>query len=86
MEVWRKSCGLFFLGGIHNIPYHPLVRYMIYLYTWNPNDPCFDCIFGLVLGGEPSKIEVSLGFQVYIYTSYTRFVFGIVISSHKTQR
>ena len=40
----------------------------IYIYTWNPNDPCFDWKFGLVLGGwVPSKIKVIKGFQVYIY-------------------
>ena len=26
--------------------------------AWNPNDPCFDWNFGLVLGGWPSKMEV----------------------------
>ena len=40
----------------------------IYIYTWNPNDPCFDrkrhCFGGL--NGWPSKIEVSWVLGTYI--------------------
>ena len=35
-------------------------------YTWNPNDPCFDWNFGLVLGGWPSQIEVMWVPGIYI--------------------
>ena len=35
-------------------------------YTWNPNDPCFDWNFGLVLGGWPSQIEVIWVPGIYI--------------------
>ena len=29
----------------------------IYLYTWNPNDLCFDWSLGLLLQGSKPKIE-----------------------------
>ena len=37
---------------------YDLTRIIYYVYTWNPNDPCFDWSLGLVLGGWPSKIEI----------------------------
>ena len=40
-----------------------------YLYTWNPNDPCFDWNFGLPFGGLTFKDRSHLGSKyIYIYT------------------
>ena len=40
----------------------------IYIYTWNPNGPCFEWSLGLLLEGSNPKIEDISRFQVYVFT------------------
>ena len=51
----------------HTSTYYHMISYIcICIYTWNPNDPCFDWKFGLLFEGSTRTNR----FQVYICPNY----------------
>ena len=66
---------------------YPRSRHGVWAGTYNPNDPCCDWNFGLVLEGWPSKIQFSWGSR-YIYIYIHIYVLSIYfpIINHKLRK
>ena len=70
-KLWQIFCPEFsekqmVPTGFPGLSYEPNVQNlkMVYIDTWNPNDPCFEWSLGLLLEGSNPKIEDISRFQV----------------------